>query len=138
MSTARRNGLMLVWLVLLGGLVCACGAPAPPAPAPVRPMPRMGQAVDGEAIWYGEMFHGRATASGEAFDQHGLTAAHASLPLGAVVEVTSITTGKSVEVRINDRGHLGAGNDLALSRGAAEALGVFPVRRFAVQYRWVR
>ena len=58
----------------------------------------------GIASWYGGRFHGRKTASGEAFDMHALTAAHPKLPFGSWVRVRNLLNGRSVDVRINDRG----------------------------------
>ena len=78
----------------------------------------------GVASWYGEEFQGRATASGERYDMHGLTAAHRTLPLGSVVAVRSMTTGRTVTVRVNDRGPFVRGRILDLSLGAARALGM--------------
>ncbi|NDJ18917.1 septal ring lytic transglycosylase RlpA family protein [Myxacorys almedinensis A] len=60
--------------------------------------------IDGKASWYGFYFHGRQTATGEIFDQNALTAAHRSLPFGTYLKVTNLLNGKSVVVRINDRG----------------------------------
>src|SRR5687767_714082 len=62
------------------------------------------KAISGSASWYGSQFHGRKTANGERFNMHGLTAAHRSLPFGTKVRVTNRKNGKSVVVRINDRG----------------------------------
>jgi rare lipoprotein A len=67
-------------------------------PAPQREVAR------GLASWYGPRFHGRRTASGERFDQHQLTAAHRTLPFGTIVRVRSLVNGRTVDVRINDRG----------------------------------
>ena len=75
------------------------------------------------ASWYGPGFDGRKTASGERFDQNALTAAHKTLPFGTKVRVTS-ASGRSVVVRINDRGPFVRGRDIDLSRGAAQALGI--------------
>jgi rare lipoprotein A len=58
----------------------------------------------GIASWYGEAFHGRPTSSGEPFDMHALTAAHRTLPLPAYVEVTNLANGRTLVVRVNDRG----------------------------------
>lgn len=77
----------------------------------------------GLATWYGGKFHGRRTANGEIFDQNGMTAAHRTLPLGTVVEVTNPKNNQSVRVRINDR----MGNRHALidlSRGASRKIGL--------------
>ncbi|MEX3759755.1 septal ring lytic transglycosylase RlpA family protein [Paraburkholderia phenoliruptrix] len=78
----------------------------------------------GFASWYGRMFQGRRTASGERYDMHALTAAHRTLPLGACVRVTSLVRTRSVVVRINDRGPFVRGRIIDLSYAAAEALGV--------------
>ncbi|HYH18379.1 MAG TPA: septal ring lytic transglycosylase RlpA family protein [Azospirillum sp.] len=78
----------------------------------------------GEASWYGPGFHGRPTASGVRFDQDALTAAHRSLPLGTVVRVTNLDTGRSVQVEINDRGPFIEGRIIDVSRRAAEVLGM--------------
>ena len=83
----------------------------------------------GIASWYGPGLHGRRTASGERFDQHGLTAAHRSLPFGTVVRVRSLVNGKTVDVRINDRGPFLKRRIIDLSRGAAAALGLLESRR---------
>jgi rare lipoprotein A len=80
--------------------------------------------MEGLASWYGDKFHGRLTASGEVYDMHQLTAAHKTLPLGTVVKVTRPENGKSVEVRVNDRGPFVAGRVIDLSRAAAKVLGL--------------
>jgi rare lipoprotein A len=81
------------------------------------------------ASWYGPNFHGNLTANGEIYDMDGLTAAHRTLPFGTVLAVTNPANGRSVEVRINDRGPFIDGRDLDLSRGAARALGITGVSR---------
>ncbi|MGP5314328.1 septal ring lytic transglycosylase RlpA family protein [Psychrobacter pulmonis] len=78
----------------------------------------------GLASWYGRQFHGRKTASGETFDMNGLTAAHRSLPLNCYVKVTNKTNGKSVVVKVNDRGPFHGNRVLDLSYGAAKQLGI--------------
>ena len=78
----------------------------------------------GLASWYGRKFHGRKTASGETFDMNGLTAAHRSLPLNCYVKVTNKTNGKSVVVKVNDRGPFHGNRVLDLSYGAAKKLGI--------------
>ena len=77
----------------------------------------------GTASYYGARHHGKRTASGEPFDQHGLTAAHRQLPFGTRVLVTNLSNNKSVVVRINDRGPHTRGRLIDLSRQAAEQLG---------------
>jgi hypothetical protein len=76
------------------------------------------------ASWYGQKFQGRLTASGEVFDLHKLTAAHKTLPLGSLVQLKVKSTGKTVVVRINDRGPWIKGRDFDLSEAAAEELGI--------------
>nr|WP_315970136.1 septal ring lytic transglycosylase RlpA family protein [Comamonas testosteroni] len=78
----------------------------------------------GQASWYGEQFHGKRTASGERFDLNELTAAHKTLPFGTKVCVRSAVTGKSVVVRINDRGPFAPGRVIDLSKAAAQELGM--------------
>lgn len=78
----------------------------------------------GSASFYAAKFHGRRTASGEAFDNGALTAAHRTLPFGSRVRVTNRTNGKSVVVRINDRGPFTAGRVIDVSRAAAVKLGM--------------
>jgi rare lipoprotein A len=77
----------------------------------------------GTASWYGPGFHGNLTANGEVYDMYGVSAAHKTLPFGAIVKVVDLETGKSVVVRINDRGPFVAGRIIDLSKGAAERLG---------------
>ncbi len=76
----------------------------------------------GLASWYGDQFHGRPTATGERFDMHELTAAHKTLPLPGLVEVTNLTNGRRVVLRVNDRGPFVDSRIIDLSRGAADAL----------------
>jgi rare lipoprotein A len=113
-------------LVLTG---CATTRVAVPPSAP----PRLGAEERGQASWYGEPFHGRRTSSGEVFNMYQLTAAHRTLPLGTRVRVTHLGNGRSVEVRINDRGPFVGGRIIDVSYAAAQRLsavgaGVFPVR----------
>ncbi len=93
----------------------------------------------GKASWYGPGFHGRYTANGEIFNQNALTAAHRSLPFGTKVRVTNVNNGRSVVVRINDRGPFAKGRVIDLSAAAAHNLGmihhgVVPVRLEVLRY----
>lgn len=81
----------------------------------------------GRASWYGRAFHGRKTASGEVFNMHDFTAAHPTLQFGTRVEVKSMRTGKSVVVRINDRGPYANSRVIDLSYAAARKLGMVSV-----------
>ena len=76
----------------------------------------------GKASWYGGLFQGKATASGEDYDMYDFTAAHRELPLGTVVRVTNLKNLKSVIVRINDRGPVTPGRIIDLSYSAARRL----------------
>jgi rare lipoprotein A len=76
----------------------------------------------GKASWYGGMFQGKATASGEDYDMFSFTAAHRELPLGTFVKVTNLKNQKSVVVRINDRGPVTPGRIIDLSYSAAHTL----------------
>lgn len=76
------------------------------------------------ASWYGPGFHGKLTANGETYNQMALTAAHKELPFGTFLRITNQKNGKSVIVRINDRGPYIEGRDLDLSMGTALALGM--------------
>jgi rare lipoprotein A len=78
----------------------------------------------GIASWYGRDFHGRLTANGEIYDMHALTAAHPTLPLPSIVEVTNLQNRRTVIVRINDRGPFKKGRIIDLSRRAADVLGL--------------
>ena len=77
----------------------------------------------GIASWYGSKFHGRRTANGEIFDMNLLTAAHPTLPMPVRARVTNLENGKSIIVRINDRGPFAKDREIDLSRKAAEVLG---------------
>ncbi len=81
-----------------------------------------GLVMRGYASWYGEAFHGRRTASGEVFDMNGLTCAHRSLPFGTFLQVTNTSNGRTVTVKVNDRGPFVSGRIADLSRGAASRL----------------
>jgi rare lipoprotein A len=88
---------------------------------PSKPVTK--HALNGTASWYGPGFHGKKTASGEIYNQHKLTAAHKTLPLGTKARVINLDNGSTVEVEINDRGPFIAGRIIDLSRAAAGALG---------------
>jgi rare lipoprotein A len=79
---------------------------------------------DGVASYYAEEFDGRKTSSGETYNMNDLTAAHQTLPFGTIVKVTNKATGRSVTVRINDRGPFLKDRIIDLSRGAAEKIGM--------------
>ena len=111
-------------------------APAPPPPpAPAQPVVVATQQhhhllgfklnpLRGLASWYGSIWNGRTTASGETFDETKMTAAHNSLPLGTMVRVTNLNSQQSVVVRINDRGALAPNRVIDLSSAAAREIGL--------------
>src|SRR5216683_10635 len=77
----------------------------------------------GIASWYGEAFHGKDTANGESFDLNAITAAHRTLPMPTIVEVTNLENGRTLQVRVNDRGPYARGRIIDLSRRSAQLLG---------------
>ncbi|MPR02076.1 septal ring lytic transglycosylase RlpA family protein [Pseudomonas sp. MAFF 212408] len=106
----RLLGLLALFSLLAG---CASGLIDP-----------NGSDESGTASYYGAKHHGNKTASGEPFNQNTLTAAHRRLPFGTQVKVTNLANGRSVVVRINDRGPHTRGRLIDVSRRAAEQLGM--------------
>lgn len=137
MSSITRALLRLSCVLLLPLLISACGD----KPEPGIPGMKIGKPYqiygkwykpefqpdyneEGIASWYGPGFHGNFTASGEAFDQDAMTAAHTTLPMPSMVRVTNVSNGKSVIVRINDRGPFKSDRIIDLSKAAAKELDV--------------
>jgi len=144
---------------LMAALVLAAGMAAAPVPerpsspkSSAKPLSGKGQKFArkipakksdpkpyqvGMASWYGKQFHGRTTASGEDFDMFELTAAHRQLPLGTYLKVTNLRNGRSIVVRVNDRGPYVGDRVIDLSYGAARMLsfrsGVEKVRLDIIQ-----
>ena len=112
--------------------LAAQAALAQPAEPASQPLPttaeesreRVREATRGMASWYGLAFQGKPTASGEPFDPGAMTAAHPTLPFGTVMEVRSLVNGRTVRVRINDRGPHTRGRMIDLSEAAARELGL--------------
>jgi rare lipoprotein A len=122
------------WLVLLlVGFTLACGGPQPgTTKGGGGGRSRAPGVQSGKASWYGGKHHGGPTASGERFDKHAMTAAHRRHRFGTRVRVTNKRNGRSVVVRINDRGPYTKGRIIDLSEAAAKKLdmidaGVVPV-----------
>jgi rare lipoprotein A len=124
----------ILWLILLFTLTGCATARVGPAPGPRAALPPPSTArppaprpdafeQTGHASWYGRQHHGKRTASGETYDMHKLTAAHRTLPLGTRVLVTNLENGRTVEVRINDRGPFVRNRVIDLSHAAARRLG---------------
>lgn len=125
-----RLGVCL--LLLSGGLLVYDGYVYGERHGAVPP-PDVTAIQTGMASWYGREQQGRLTADGETFDRHKFTAAHRHLPFNTMVRVTNRRNGRSVEVRVNDRGPYVRGRVLDLSEAAAKALdmkkeGVTPVK----------
>jgi rare lipoprotein A len=110
----KASTALAITALLLG---CALGGPSASAEE-TKPI------QTGAASWYGPGFHGKRTANGERFNTNALTAAHKTLPFGTQVRVKNERTGKSVVVRINDRGPYAHGRVIDLSKAAAAAVGI--------------
>lgn len=145
MNNARWSGALLAIAASLLLTACGGGAERPrpvsaPAPGQVGGEQKIGRPYQvagiwyypqedenydetGEASWYGPNFHGRPTANGETFDMNAISAAHPTLPLPSRVRVTNLENGRSLIVRVNDRGPFARSRIIDLSRRAAQLLG---------------
>ncbi|HEY9233923.1 MAG TPA: septal ring lytic transglycosylase RlpA family protein, partial [Phenylobacterium sp.] len=92
---------------------------------------------EGTATWYGSEHHLKSTANGEVFDRYALSAAHTTLPLPSIVEVTNLDNGRSLQVRVNDRGPFKNGAIIDLSQEAARQLGFEQQGQARVRVRYV-
>jgi rare lipoprotein A len=115
------RSLVLLVAPLGVAILAGCGGAPKPVYFPGYPV---GFVERGVASWYGPGFQGNKTANGERYDMHQLTAAHRTLPLGSIAVVRSMSTGRQVTVRINDRGPFARGRVLDLSLAGAHALGM--------------
>lgn len=131
MQRRIAHGLALCFMIAsLGAAQGPNSSEAKPAPiSSIQVQPQVRQQVGktkpyqvGTASWYGANFEGKETASGEPYNMYDMTAASLSLPMGSHVKVTNLRNGKSVVVRINDRGPVVPGRIIDLSYGAAQAL----------------
>ena len=142
MSSARerwkRRAASSLLVACLAAVGCATTQPQPPSSV-IREAPGEGPragviaSYEGKASWYGREQHGHLTASGERFNMHELTAAHRTLRMNSRVRVINLRNGRSVIVRINDRGPYSRGRIIDVSAAAAKQLdmmnaGVVPVR----------
>jgi len=142
--TLNTKLLSRCWLPLLLILAGCNQNPAPPGMKLGKPYmvdgksyyPEYDPTYDkiGMASWYGPGFHGKYTASGEIFNQNDLTAAHPTLPMPALVRVTNLSNGKSLIVRINDRGPFKSNRIIDLSKRAAHELGISSTSEVRVQF----
>jgi rare lipoprotein A len=124
----------LIFALFVLVAVSGCGKRKVSRRVPVAMVPAVpGWKEEGVASWYGNPYHGRAAANGEIYDMEKMTAAHRTLPFGAMVEVTNLKNGKKTEVRITDRGPFFEGRIIDLSKAAAREIeligpGTAPVR----------
>lgn len=120
-----RSKIFIFWAAIRGLLLIFVITTAVEAPAVVLPLqPAKPLRVwTGLSSWYGEQFHGRLTANGEMFDMYAPTAAHPTLPLGALLRLVNTKTGQSRLVRINDRGPVIEGREIDVSYEVARSLG---------------
>ena len=102
-----------------------------------RPREEPGYNETGIATWYGAQYHNRRTADGEVFDMDRASAAHTTLPLPCIVEVTNLDNGRRMRVRVNDRGPFVRGRILDLSREGAKELGFYEKGAARVRVRYV-
>jgi len=122
MKLSRTSNSRRTLASILAGVALALGGFPNSHAAPSGGAERANAAEVGIASYYADKYHGKTTASGEAFDMNELTAAHRTLPFGTRVKVTDLETSRSVIVRINDRGPFIAGRVIDLSRAAAAEL----------------
>ncbi len=120
-STRARRGLLLAGVV---AAALASGCASSRTTSTSAPAPAEGWRERGDASWYGEPYHGRPTASGEIYDMHDFTAAHRTLAFGTWVRVTRRDDGRSVDVRVTDRGPFVSGRVIDLSWAAARRIGL--------------
>ncbi len=129
MQRRIAHGLALAFVIAgLGAAQEPNISEATPAPLKGQSKPEVSEQAGkkpyqiGTASWYGEYFHGKPTASGEPYDMYGMTAASLTIPLGTYVRVTNLRNGRTVIVRVNDRGPIVPGRIIDLSYGAAQEL----------------
>jgi len=130
MNHGRLKVLLLALLIVVFFLISACGPRHRVVYERRIPFPEKGaiekresrEVQQGIASWYGADFHGKQTSSGEVYDMYQLTCAHQTLPLGTMVMVTNLENGKSVELKVNDRGPFVKGRIIDVSYAAAQML----------------
>jgi peptidoglycan lytic transglycosylase len=148
------RGIAIWWSAALVLTLAACGSDASRRAAAPNPHFKIGQPYKingqwyypqfvteyeavGVASWYGASYHGRLTANGEVYDMHALTAAHPTLQLPSVVEVVNLENGRSLVLRVNDRGPFVNNRLIDLSYAAARALGFERQGLAQVQVRYL-
>ena len=124
---SNRRSVAISAAVLAAVALAGCAKKQHTAAAPALPRALPNAIQNGEtglASWYGYPYHGRAAADGEVYDMESLTAAHRTLPFGTWVRVVNLANGKTVDVRINDRGPFVRGRIIDLTPAGARAIGM--------------
>jgi rare lipoprotein A len=121
-ASCRQYGLVGLGVALAALIGSGCASTKPTRATGAAPAP--GTRIVGVASWYGQRHQGHATASGEIFDMNKLTAAHRTMPFGTRLRVTNVDNGRSVVVRVNDRGPWVNDRVLDVSLAAAKTLGM--------------
>ncbi len=124
MLNSNRN-FKLILLIISSAFVVSCSSSvrfSDSGDAGYEDNLSKGEVFYGQASYYADAFHGKLTASGEIFDMNKLTAAHKTLPFGTILNVKNLKNGRSVMVKINDRGPFSGSRVLDLSKAAAQAL----------------
>lgn len=111
-----------IFVALMFSFLAGCSSTASIDSSKTRSYAKSHELV-GQASWYGNKYHGRRTASGERYNMRAYTAAHKTLPFGTIVRVTNTANGKTVDVKINDRGPFVKGRIIDLSRKSFEQIG---------------
>jgi rare lipoprotein A len=130
MAKPLKHSIFFLFLLAL-----TAGCSAAPSQSPAN---GSGYKASGKASYYADKFQGRKTASGERYDHNARTAAHRTLPFGTKVKVTNVKNGKSVVVRVNDRGPFVKGRIIDLSRSAFERIGDLRAGVISVRVEVVR
>ncbi len=132
MNHRSLNNLFPTLLIIVFFLITACAQrvvyerrPSPPLEKGDIRKGEIKEPQYGVASWYGADFHGKATSSGEVYDMYQLTCAHQTLPLGTMVMVTNLENGKSLELKVNDRGPFVKDRIIDVSYAAARMLGMW-------------
>jgi len=130
MNRERRRVPIPTLLIIVFFLLTACSPGRRVVyerrtPPPEKREIRKGEVQYGVASWYGADFHGKSTSSGEVYDMYQLTCAHQTLPLGTMVMVTNVENGRSLELKVNDRGPFVKERIIDVSYAAAQMLGMW-------------
>ncbi|HEX9700638.1 MAG TPA: septal ring lytic transglycosylase RlpA family protein [Acidobacteriota bacterium] len=117
MGSYGRGACWFLALLVLWGIAAGCAARRPPGSADTGPW-------EGNASWYGVDYHGRRAADGSRYNMYELTAAHRTLPFGTRLQVTNLANGRTVKVKVTDRGPFVDGRIIDMSFAAAQQLDI--------------